>query len=103
MTSWVKVPTTEADDVPTTTAGGTAAQTPACTDQLDYSSDPRSNAEISSQGAQAGVCPVPITVPPGETPRCTDQIDYAGAPRSNAEINSIGAQTGVCPAPIPGQ
>ncbi|RKN45746.1 hypothetical protein [Streptomyces hoynatensis] len=30
-----------------------------CTDQLDYSGDPRSNAEINSIGAETGECPEP--------------------------------------------
>lgn len=84
------------------TGGGDAAapETPKCTDQIDYAGDPRSNAEINSQGERAGVCPEPITVPAGEAPKCTDQINYGGDPRSNAEINSIGELTGACPDPI---
>jgi len=31
-----------------------------CTDQLDYSSDPRSNAEINGIGAATGQCPTPM-------------------------------------------
>jgi hypothetical protein len=31
-----------------------------CTNQLDYSSDPRDNATINSIGAETGQCPAPI-------------------------------------------
>lgn len=37
------------------------AQATRCTDQLDYSGDPRSNAEINSIGATTGQCPTPMT------------------------------------------
>src|SRR4051794_18953905 len=32
-----------------------------CTNQIDYSGDPRSNAEINSIGASTGQCPSPMT------------------------------------------
>jgi hypothetical protein len=79
-------------------AGGTR-----CTDQIDYTGDPRSHPEINSIGAETGACPAPLTdETPEGTPkepglRCTDQIDYTGDPRSNADINSIGEWTGYCP------
>ncbi|MCP2169131.1 hypothetical protein [Goodfellowiella coeruleoviolacea] len=79
------------------------AQTPSCTDQMDYSGDPRSNAEINSIGAETGTCPpvqksTQAKAPQGTGVSCTDQMDYSGDPRSNAEINSIGEQTGSCPS-----
>ncbi len=39
----------------------TASAQPSCTDQIDYSGDPRSNAEINSIGGTTGVCPTPQT------------------------------------------
>ncbi len=84
------------------TAGdkGTSPGTPAqsdqkCTDQIDYSADSRSNAEINSIGEETGSCP-PVQKLPSDV-KCTDQIDYSADSRSNAEINSIGAETGTCP------
>ena len=51
---------------PTAPAGGSGGSAPvaatqdqSCTDQLDYTGDPRSNAEINSIGAQTGKCPTP--------------------------------------------
>jgi len=76
----------------------TATQTRSCTEQLDYTGDPRSNAEINSIGTQTGKCPPPQPKAT-QTRSCTDQLDYTGDPRSNAEINSIGTQTGKCPPP----
>ncbi|KAA8887011.1 hypothetical protein F3087_18995, partial [Nocardia colli] len=70
-----------------------------CTDQINYSNDPRSNAEINSIGEQTGQCPPPQP-PPTSPAKCTDQINYSNDPRSNAEINSIGEQTGQCPDPM---
>ncbi|MFF8899485.1 hypothetical protein ACF082_18680 [Streptomyces lydicus] len=74
-----------------------------CTDQINYTGDPRPNAEINSLGAKTGHCPAPQkgSTSPG-TPkkpgvRCTDQINYAGDPRPNADLNSIGEETGYCP------
>ncbi|MEE1799997.1 hypothetical protein PUR57_15170 [Streptomyces sp. JV176] len=98
-------------------ADGTSSGTPkksgvACTDQLDYAGDSRSNAEINTIGEDTGTCPAPEKAdepsgteqagPASGTPKksdvkCTDQIDYAGDARSNAEINSIGEDTGTCP------
>lgn len=43
------------------TAGGEPVIGDRCTNQIDYSGDPRSNAEINSIGASTGVCPRPIT------------------------------------------
>jgi hypothetical protein len=67
---------------------------------LNYTGDPRSNAEINSIGEESGRCPAPEK---GEVPKepgvsCTNQLNYTGDPRSNAEINSIGEETGKCPA-----
>ncbi|GAA4630107.1 hypothetical protein GCM10023196_054090 [Actinoallomurus vinaceus] len=74
-----------------------------CTDQINYSGDSRSNAEINSIGERTGHCPAAQQgTPPTGTPKkagmkCTDQINYSGDSRSNAEINSIGERTGHCP------
>ncbi|MFD7922049.1 hypothetical protein ACFV3R_22820 [Streptomyces sp. NPDC059740] len=74
-----------------------------CTDQIDYTGDPRSNAAINSIGAQTGHCPAPEKGDkPSGTPKkagvsCTNQINYADDSRSNAEINTIGEETGYCP------
>lgn len=43
------------------TAGGEPIISDRCTNQIDYSGDPRSNAEINSMGASTGVCPSPMT------------------------------------------
>ncbi|MFI1436085.1 hypothetical protein [Streptomyces lydicus] len=74
-----------------------------CTDRINYTGDPRPNAEINSIGEETGHCPAPQkgSTSPG-TPkkpgvRCTDQINYAGDPRPNADLNSIGEETGYCP------
>lgn len=39
----------------------TATADDRCTNQIDYSGDPRSNAEINSIGASTGQCPAPLT------------------------------------------
>ncbi|MEJ2885855.1 hypothetical protein [Actinomycetospora aeridis] len=47
----------------TTTSADAATDEPddRCTNQIDYASDPRSNAEINSIGEQTGRCPRPLT------------------------------------------
>ena len=53
------------EDTPVTPPAPAPAETPRCTDQNDYTGDPRSNAEINSIGQQTGQCPVPIHSWPG--------------------------------------
>ncbi len=69
-----------------------------CTDRIDYTGDPRANAEINTIGEQTGVCPEP-QAPADNYVECTDRVDYTGDPRANAEINIVGEQTGNCPEP----
>lgn len=56
-------PTTTAKAKTTTTARKPSSASDTsyrCTNQIDYSSDPRDNATINSIGAQTGKCPTPI-------------------------------------------
>ncbi len=69
-----------------------------CTDRVDYTGDPRANAEINAIGVQTGACPEPQPAADNHV-ECTAHLDYTGDPRANAEINAIGEQTGNCPEP----
>ncbi|GHF46734.1 hypothetical protein FHX82_001545 [Amycolatopsis bartoniae] len=59
----------------TTTTGPTTTTSGKCTEQIDYGSDPRSNAEINSIGESTGTCPNPIWNPP------TSPSEGSGTPR----------------------
>jgi hypothetical protein len=60
-----------------------------CTNQIDYSGDPRSNAEINGIGASTGVCPTPLTGVSNAIPGLI-QGAVAGQPCSNYDKSIFG-------------
>lgn len=60
-----------------------------CTDQINYASDPRSNAEINGIGASTGVCPTPMTGMSNDVPGAV-QGAVLGTPCSNYDTFIFG-------------
>ena len=61
-----------------------------CTNQIDYSGDPRSNAEINSIGASTGRCPAPMASGTATTGEFTS-ISQFGDAYSGAICNELAA------------
>lgn len=70
--------------VPTMVAPASATADDRCTNQIDYSADPRSNAEINGIGASTGVCPTPMTGVSSDVPGLVAGV-VTGQPCSNFE------------------